>query len=456
MLILLPMDRWLERVDENVRGRKLFRDGQTILVAVSGGVDSMVLLYALHALAGKHQWKLAVAHFNHQLRGRSSDADEKLVRKTAAQLNLPMFVGSHDVKTFAKEHGLSIEMAARQLRHEFFAKTAKEMKTSCVALAHHADDQVELFFLRLLRGAGGEGLKGMTWGSRSPSDINLHLMRPLLNFTKEELLFIAKAQGVRFREDATNAQTDFLRNRIRHDLIPLLSQIKPAAKETILRTMEIVGAESELSLEAAVRWLATKKRPPFAKLPVAIQRLSLQLQIRGLGFGANFDLIEHLRLAPGQAISVTPDFALERTASGTVQTQEKRPVGFSVDCQKIDLATQKSIRFADSDIHWTFRAETGQVFAPEGGCEIFDADKVGRNVTLRHWRAGDRFQPIGMKSPAKLQDIFINQKIPRAQRHRLIVAESERGEIFWVEGLRMAESFKLTPSTRRRLKWCFG
>ena len=138
-------------------------------------------------LRSKHRWKITVAHFNHQLRGRASDADEQLVRKTAARLKLPFVVGRADVKQFAAQSKVSVEMAARKLRHDFFARAARKRKISTVALAHHADDQVELFFLRLLRGAGGEGLAGMKWRSPSPADTKITLVRPLLDFSKRNL-----------------------------------------------------------------------------------------------------------------------------------------------------------------------------------------------------------------------------------------------------------------------------
>ena len=166
----------IQRVEQNIQSRRLLNHGQAILVAVSGGLDSMVLLKVLHTLSARHHWKLTVAHFNHQLRGRSSDADERLVRKTAASLRLPFVAGRADVRQFAKKSKLSIEMAARKLRHEFFARVAKERKIHVVALAHHADDQVELFFVRALRGAGGEGLAGMKWHAPSPTNGKIMLM----------------------------------------------------------------------------------------------------------------------------------------------------------------------------------------------------------------------------------------------------------------------------------------
>ncbi len=241
----------------------------------------MVLLRVLHSLAARNRWQISVAHFNHQLRGRASDADERLVRKTAADLKLPVVVGSVNVKAFAAKSKLSLEMAARKLRHEFLARVAREQKIKTIALAHHADDQVELFFLRLLRGAGGEGLAGMKWRSPSPADKTISLVRPLLGFSKDELLEFARENKIRFRDDATNFSSDFLRNRIRNELLPLLRKnYQPGLDKAILRLMEIVGAEAEFVGEEARQWLKQQK-VNFEKLPVAIQRRILQSQLVG-------------------------------------------------------------------------------------------------------------------------------------------------------------------------------
>jgi tRNA(Ile)-lysidine synthase len=486
----------LQRVEQNIQNRRLLKRGQAVLVAVSGGLDSMTLLHALHKLSSHHRWRLTVAHFNHQLRGRSSNADEELVRRTAAAMRLPFAAGRANVKEFARKSKLSIEMAARRLRHEFFARVAKERKIRVIALAHHADDQVELFFLRVLRGAGGEGLAGMKWRSPSPVDSKIMLVRPLLDATKAELRGFAGESKIRFREDATNTSLDLPRNRVRNELLPLLQRrYQPALTKTVLRLMEIVGEESDLAGEAARQWLVSKQkvgrtpRPvPFHEprssgresapsypnqcqsrltsaatvrgagfdyLPVAVQRRVLQLQLSEAGVPADFELIESLRQSADVPVNFGPQLSVLRDATGAVSLRVARPSDFNANETVVKLAGRAGeVTFDGVRIRWHFAA-VKKIKRPAArpACESFDADKVGGKITLRHWRPGDRFQPIGLKSSAKLQDLFTNRKIPRARRRELMVAAAENGEIFWVEGLRISENFKLTPQTRRRLVW---
>jgi tRNA(Ile)-lysidine synthase len=495
----------LQRVGNNIQDRRLLKPGQAVLVGVSGGLDSMTLLHALRKLSSHHRWRLTVAHFNHQLRGRSSNADEELVRQTAAAMRLPFAAGRANVKEFAQKSKLSIEMAARKLRHDFFARVAKERKIRVIALAHHADDQVELFFLRVLRGAGGEGLAGMKWRSPSPVDSKIMLVRPLLDATKAELRGFARESKILFREDATNTSLDLPRNRVRNELLPLLQRrYQPALTRTVLRLMEIVGAEAEFVGEAAkffcrrrgdesqikignrrskgksggdaIRWgEATDEPPPlsfgapspargdarptkncnFAGLPVAVQRRVLQLQLSEAGVPADFELIESLRQSADVPVNLGPQLSVLRDATGAVSLRLARPSDFNANKTVVKLAGRAGeVTFDGVRVRWWFdAAKKFKRPATRPAGESFDADRAGGRITLRHWRPGDRFQPIGLKSPVKLQDLFTNRKIPRARRRELMVAAAENGEIFWVEGLRISENFKLTPQTRRRLIW---
>jgi tRNA(Ile)-lysidine synthase len=449
------LSRWIRQIDQSIASRKLLRDGQKILVAVSGGLDSMLLLHLLHHLAGAHRWKLTVAHFNHQLRGPAGDADERLVRQTARRLGLQAVTGRADVAATARAAGISLEMAGRTLRHDFLARTARRLRLPVVALAHHADDQVELFFLRLLRGTGGRGLAGMRWNNPSPSDPSIVLIRPLLDQTKAALREAAQAAGVRFSEDATNASSDILRNRVRHELLPLLREhYQPRLSERVLRLMELTGAEAEVATALAERWLAAKRRTKFDRLALAVQRRVIYLQLLRMGPPPDFDLVERLRTRGGRPVAVGTGQWASRDGAGLLHARKIETPAFGAARMEIELTEGKGqAQFGGLALAWEIVRAPGAVFGRKSNVEYFDADKVGTTVWLRHWQPGDRFQPIGMKSARKLQDLFTDLKVPRSQRHRRVVAATAQGELFWVEGLRMAEGFKLDPKTVRRLKW---
>jgi len=422
----------------------------------------MVLLHLLREQAGAADGRLVVAHFNHRLRGRAGDADEALVRRTARGLGLPCVVGSADVRREAARRGVSLEMAARELRHAFLAKVAQQRGASVIALAHHADDQVELFFLRLLRGAGGEGLGGMKALSPSPANPRVRLWRPLLEFTKAELRALARTRGIRFREDASNASPAHRRNRVRGELLPLLRQLEPGFAATVARVMAITGAEAELADALAGRWLNARRRGAFARLPVAVQRHALRRQLLALGVPPDFELIETLRGCAGKRVSVAAGRWLVRGTSGVV--------GWAANPQPTFGADEVSIALSPGSQRWRVKPFTGGVLrwrviprpanfrpgADRAGAEFFDADQIGPRLTLRHWRAGDRFQPIGMNGSVKLQDWFTNRKVPATERRQRVLGVTAAGDIFWVEGERISERAKVSPQTRRLLEWRWG
>ena len=443
-----------QQIETVIRAKKLFRDGQKILVAVSGGLDSMALLALLHRLAAAHRWHLTVAHFNHQLRGKASDADEQLVRRQARALGCPVAVGTGSVNTMARRRGWSVEMAARLMRHAFLARAARQRGIATVATAHHADDQVELFFLRVLRGAGSAGLAGMKWAG-SPSDPGITFVRPLLGQSKSDLAAFARAEGVPYSEDATNASLDILRNRVRHELLPLLrAKYQPALDRCVLREMELARAEADLVGELALQWLARARRKPLAALPVAVQRQVIQEQLHQLAQPVDFELVESLRTKPNQPVPARPGHCLILEANGLLRLQKVEKLGFQTGFLRLHLNRRR--RAADFDrvkVSWELADSKGMNCARQPNTEHFDAGKVGAEVCLRHWQPGDRFHLIGAAAPAKLQDIFTNLKVPRSERRRRVVAATGQGEIFWVEGLRIGEGFKLDSTTVRRLDW---
>ena len=452
--MLASVDGLVDRVEKVIGERHLLPDGAGAVVAVSGGVDSMVLLHVLHDLAARHQWKLVVAHFNHQLRGKEAEADERFVKRVALKLKLRFESARSDVKKFAAAQRVSVEMGARQLRHRFLAKTARKWRLQHVLLAHHADDQVELFFVRSLRGSGAQGLGGMEFSAPSPPDRNITLHRPLLGIWKSELLAHAEARGISFRHDTTNDSTDILRNRIRHQLLPLLRKdFQPQVDRLVLRSMNLMRDESDFVTREAVKWMKTRRtKTKFEQLHVALQRRIIQRGLLANGIVPTFDHIEKLRASANTWLTVEPTLFVQRTPQGKIEHRAAQSTIIENNAMTIVMDGACSAHYSGLKIELDYR-KPGKLPARARDAEFFDAEQVGSLILLRQWQPGDRFQPIGMADDVKLQDWFVNQKIPRERRHELVIATTEAGEIFWVEGLRIGEKFKVAAETKTILQW---
>jgi len=416
----------IETIREAVERHGLIPDGAKVVVGVSGGADSVALLRTFHTLG----IPVTVAHLNHQLRGAESDADERFVRELADELGLPMVGKSVEVRTLAEAEGLSVEMAARQARHDFFAI----FKNSVIALAHHADDQAETFILKLGRGAGSGGLGGMAFRQEIGK---LRLIRPMLDISRAEVVEWLKAHGFEWREDVSNSDEAFLRNRVRHTILPLLErELNPNIRETILRTMAILRDE-DAWMEAL---LAGTKLEVSSTLPIAAQRRVLRNWLFENGAdGVDFDAVEKI-------------LSLMDSGKGTTVFELS-------DRQRVVVEYGKP-RFEDGDSpplepQWKLLVEPGTGWRKDHGQGAgilpaeasFDANKVGDSpIEVRGFEPGDRIQPLGMEGSRKLQDIFTDQKISRAQRPTVPVVVC-RGEIIWVPGYRTARGWKVHGNT---------
>src|SRR5688572_5696907 len=243
---------WMDlasEVERRIVEHRLLEAGERVLMGVSGGVDSVVLAEVLRI--GK--FELVVGHFNHCLRGAESDGDEEFVRELARRWKVEFVAGRGDVRKFAEEHGVSIEMAARELRHGFLQETAGRMGMGKIALGHHADDQVETFWMRLLRGDVGPGLAGMRW--KRSAGKGIWMVRPLLGVSKATLMEYARKEGIKHREDSSNASVEILRNRLRLELMVRLKAFQPKLREVTLRTAEVLRAEKDFLEGEARKWL---------------------------------------------------------------------------------------------------------------------------------------------------------------------------------------------------------
>jgi len=223
-----------------------------------------------------------------------------------------------------------------------------------------------------------------------------------------------------------------------------------------LRQMEILGAEGAFVDEVAGRWLE-ERTGEFGNLPVAVQRRVIYKQLLGSGVVGNFELVEGLRLKVDRAVMVSKELVVTRNEAGVVKTKSSVEVGFEHGELEVEVGRAGEVIWDGVKLNWRLEKVAGRFQVPqrEAGREFLDAGKVGERVILRHWRAGDRFWPIGIRGAVKLQDFFTNQKVLRAERRKLIVATTLDGEIFWVEGLRLGERFKLDKMTQCRLKWCW-
>lgn len=413
---------------------------RSLVLGVSGGLDSMAQL----ELSVRLNHKLIVAHFNHQLRGPESDADEAFVRDQASQRNLPFVSGCGDVRAHAK--GISIEMAARKLRHEFLARVAREHSAD-ILLAHHADDQIELFLMRLLRGVAGPGLAGMRMISASPADPNIRILRPLLETSRSELAAFVRQNEIPFREDSTNAELHADRNRIRHQIIPILrEEAGPNFQSKFLGQFAATREAADLTRSAARAWLQGRAR--FSTQPEWLRREIIATQLNDSKIPVTAQRLDALLKADGARISVDPQKTIALDSKGCLQIFNELWPANSIS---LDIASPGQIEFEGVQLSWNFPSQPN--LAPLPNQLTFDADRIGSAITLRHWQQGDRIQLSGRASSRPLHEMLSRNKIPRDQRHRLLVAATAAGEVFWAEGLRITEPFKIIATSKRFLEW---
>ena len=428
----------------------LFPRDSAILVAVSGGLDSMVLLHSINFLSKKYNWRIAVAHFNHRLRGAAATADQCVVTEYANQNELNISIGNwrKDAAPI-KKHG--IEMAAREERYKFLTTAAKKHRCKYIAIAHHADDQAETFLWRMMRGAGGEGLGGMQALTDYGEKSTIQIARPLISFSKSDLLKYANNYSISFREDSTNSDPKHLRNKIRGKLIPYLKRnFHPEIQHSILQSQDLVATDSDYAKQSAREWLNNQKDANFASLHVAVQRWAIWHQLIELGIEPQFFQIESLRNSPDQLFSLNPIDRIRCDHNGIVHLQPIEPLAFCKKQKVIQIGPQwAKHEFSKILIHC--RITSSKPENADG--ELFDADRVGDNIQLRHWRPGDRFQQIGNQSSSKLQDIMTNAKIGATDKRSRVLACNDLGIPFWVQGLRIGELAKITSSTKIFLSW---
>lgn len=458
------------RLTDVVRGTieryGMLAPGDGVVVAVSGGPDSLALLHLLWSLREAFGLSLHVAHLNHLLRGEAARADAAFVRETAERLGLPVTVEEVPVADLARAEGLSLEEAGRAARYRFFRRVCAAAGARRVALGHTRDDQAETVLMRLLRGAGPAGLAGI------PPVRDGWVIRPLIAVPRAAVEAYCREQGLEPRRDASNESTAFLRNRIRLDLLPRLEALfHPELRASLARTAEILRAEDEwleAQAEEALSGLCRTEGDRLVlsvdgieRLPLALRRRVVRLAAERAGVAAGalaFDHVERvLALAvgrTGRGVSLPGGREARRDQDGIVLgTGPAGAVAF-----RYEWPVPGSLDVPEAGVRLTADLLEGppQPAGPAGyggdGREVavLDADRVPLVLTVRSRLPGDRLRPAGLGGEKKLQDLFVDAKVPRRRRDRVpVVVAGDR--VAWVVGQRVDSRAAAGPRTTRRL-----
>lgn len=490
-----------KRVEETIDRYTIFKDGERVLVAVSGGVDSVVLLDILHLLSVERGLELIVAHLDHGLRGEDSREDARFVAESARGKGLQVICKRIDLRACSERARRGLEETGRFLRHRFLLRTANKVGATKIALGHTQNDRAETFLFNLIRGTGPTGLVGMgpfglrpvglrPVGLRSASlqqvtgcKEDVTVVRPLIEVSREEIIAYARSRNLPWREDCTNQDVAFSRNRIRHQILPLLQEMNPRVLQALIRTADLIGEEQRV-LDDLLTPLwgeivigeeegrIVLHRGRLADCSAGLQALLLRrgiAQARGIADG----IADGIAADGGnlQGIAKVHIDALRRlVASPRAHGQLDLP-GLSARVQMDELVLggsrpaavhlpETTLKLGRTDIpvlgisldlaivDWD--GERASLVKESSDLEVADAKQVTFPLSLRSRRTGDRFAPLGLGGTKKLQDFLIDTGVPYYERDLVpLLCDQER--IIWVVGLRLSDAVRITPTTSRVL-----
>ncbi|HIB95210.1 MAG TPA: tRNA lysidine(34) synthetase TilS [Candidatus Marinimicrobia bacterium] len=443
------------RFREGLLSSQLIEKGSSGLLAVSGGVDSVVIAHLFAQVRESFRLTLAVAHFNHSLRGEESDADEAFVKDWAKALDLPFFSAQ-----WVSSELSNWEERAREARYGFLDKTCQQLGCDWIATAHHADDQAETLLMRLVEGSGYRGLRGIP-------ERNGKVVRPLLKFTKAELTQYASENGLSFREDSSNQDTRFQRNRIRENILPQIQKLNSHFSQTVQRTVSNMVEVAEWvdghlrdlygkAVSVSENGLIQIDEKELRKVPPLLQKELVRevvnendLPWRGHVWD---DLSRFLQKATVGDIMILPDNC--KILKDRHRFLIMRVTGEG-DLNSFHLDTATSVSLKAGDHIFTMDLTTEPTFSSESETEFIDFDQLDHgSIRLRPWQAGDRMVPVGMSGRKKVSDILVDAKVDRFSKMSKYVLTSAH-KIVWLCGLRLDNRFKVTSATASvaRLNW---
>ena len=456
------MGDFLEKVKGTISRYSMLAPNVRVVVGVSGGPDSVSLIHLLSRLQGEYNLSLWIAHLNHRLRGREAEEEERWVKQFGRELGIYVISDSCDVRLLAKRKKLSLEEAGRRARYSFLEHVANEVRASRIALAHTASDQVETFLMRLIKGAGPDGLCGIP-------PVRNGVIRPLIDTFREEIEAYCKENHLHPCQDSSNLDLCFLRNRIRWDLIPHLSgQYNPRVGEALFRASQILRDEGdylERETRKALRSVILGQKrnevildiQKLLRLHPAIRRRAMRKAVGEVGGDLKGITFDHINSALGmdsgkgsKKLDFPGGIVVKREYDRLVIGRRGSNNKVSFRCSlivpgKTELGELNLILEAENMV------EGPTNFAKDNSVAYLDHDMLEEPLFLRRRKRGDRFQPSGMRGSKKIKDFFIDLKIPLEERDKIPLLIS-RDKVAWVVGYRADERFKIQKSTRRILK----
>lgn len=412
-----------------------------LLIAISGGLDSVVLTHLCH----QSKLNVALAHCNFNLRGAESDGDEDFVLQLAEDLNLEVFIESFETEDYAKKHKLSTQLAARELRYSWFEELADYLDFDYVLTAHHADDNLETFLINLIRGTGLDGLTGIP-------EVNDNIVRPLLSFSRETIEAYAKTNNLQWREDSSNASNKYLRNKLRHDVIPVLKDINPQLLQNFESTQSYLKDSKQIIEDSIVKLQKKTVSVEDGLIKLKIKPLKKQSNPKGYLYELlkdfNFtewnDVVDLLDAQSGkQVFSNTHRLLKDREYLLLSEiTSEKLKNSILISEEDNKVQTSSGILFFD---------EADAIFGKRTNVVFVDKNKLKYPLILRKWEEGDYFYPSGMKGKKKLSKYFKDEKMSLIEKENTWLLASN-DEIVWIVNKRADQRFLANEETDKILK----
>jgi tRNA(Ile)-lysidine synthase len=422
----------------------LINPGDKILLAVSGGIDSMVMSHLFYQL----NYKIGIAHCNFSLRAHESDEDEEFVHRFANERNIPFYTVRFETKSFAKKNRLSVQMAARELRYTWFEEIRLNKGYDATAVAHNLNDNIETLLINLIRGTGLAGMAGM-------KPLSKRIIRPLLFASREEIINYQKKHNIIYREDKSNAETKYTRNKIRHLVIPVLKEINPSIETTLYETAERFSGFNEIVSEYISLLRETISEEKEHLIIFKINQLRTYLNNTAILFElfkpygiTNALLIDLKKVIEGKTGGqiITESHRIIKNRKEIIISDEEAGdetrytiINEQAFCIFPGISSARNVKISE-----TFEIPSD----PHIAC--IDSLKVTFPMTIRKWKPGDHFYPLGMNQKKKLSDYFIDNKNSKFEKENKFILESD-GKIVWIIGDRIDDRFKITSSTKKGL-----